>query len=73
VEDRAEGQEKNWDVFCPIVGKRVCSEFSDDRFTMYEFAFKDLGFRLPFSDLAAGVFGWLKLALSQLHPNSLAF
>ncbi|MCH81998.1 hypothetical protein A2U01_0002793 [Trifolium medium] len=40
---------------------------------MYEFAFKELGFRLPFSDLAVGVFEWLRLAPSQLHLNSLAF
>ncbi|MCI11830.1 hypothetical protein A2U01_0032932, partial [Trifolium medium] len=66
-------QEQNWDVYCPTAGKRVCSEFFDDGFSMYEFAFKELGFRLPFSDLATGVFGWLKLAPSQLHPNSLAF
>ncbi|MCI86157.1 hypothetical protein A2U01_0107436, partial [Trifolium medium] len=56
VEDGEEGQGRNWDVYCPTAGKRVCSEFSDDGFAMYEFAFKDLGFRLPFSDLATGVF-----------------
>ncbi|MCI69523.1 hypothetical protein A2U01_0090785, partial [Trifolium medium] len=39
VEDTEEGQEQNWDVYCPTVGKRVCSEFSDDGFAMYEFAF----------------------------------
>ncbi|MCH85859.1 hypothetical protein A2U01_0006711 [Trifolium medium] len=73
VEDTKEGQQQNWDVYCLTAEKRVCSEFSDDGFAMYEFAFKELGFRFPFSDLAAGVFGWLKLAPSQLHPNSLAF
>ncbi|MCH82876.1 hypothetical protein A2U01_0003689 [Trifolium medium] len=73
VEHREDGQEPNWDVYCPTAGKRVCSEFSDNGFIMYEFAFKELGFRLPFSTLATGVFGWLKLAPSQLHPNSLAF
>ncbi|MCI93352.1 hypothetical protein A2U01_0114650, partial [Trifolium medium] len=57
----------------PLEGKRICSAFSEDGFSMYEFAFKDLKFRLPFSNLAIGVFGWLNLALSQLHPNSLAF
>ncbi|MCI21342.1 hypothetical protein A2U01_0042509, partial [Trifolium medium] len=68
-----EGREHNWDVYCPTAEKRVCSEFSDDGFAMYEFAIKELGFGLPFSNLATGVFGWLKLAPSQLHPNSLAF
>ncbi|MCI39374.1 hypothetical protein A2U01_0060605, partial [Trifolium medium] len=44
---------ENWEVYCPAEGKRVCSPYSDDGFTMYEFAFKDLKFRLPFSNLAA--------------------
>ncbi|MCI56918.1 hypothetical protein A2U01_0078169, partial [Trifolium medium] len=47
VEDVGEGQEQNWDIYCPTAGKCVCSEFSDDGFAMYEFAFKELGFRLP--------------------------
>ncbi|MCI61645.1 hypothetical protein A2U01_0082902, partial [Trifolium medium] len=34
VEDTEEGQEPNWDVYCPTAGKRVCSEFSDDGFAM---------------------------------------
>ncbi|MCH95064.1 hypothetical protein A2U01_0016037, partial [Trifolium medium] len=73
VEDREEGQEKNWDVYCPTEGRRICSKFSEDGFAMYEFVFKDLRFRSPFSHLAVGVFGWLNLAPSQLHPNSLPF
>jgi hypothetical protein len=40
---------------------------------MYEYAFKELGLLLPFSELAMGVFGHLKLVPSQLNPNSLAF
>ncbi|MCI02597.1 hypothetical protein A2U01_0023630 [Trifolium medium] len=68
-----EGNVENWEVYCPAEEKRVCSPYSDDGFAMYEFAFKDLKFRLPFSNLAAGVFGWLHLAPSQLHQNSLAF
>ncbi|GAU28895.1 hypothetical protein TSUD_293470 [Trifolium subterraneum] len=73
VEDRGEGDPENWEVHVPEEGKRVCSEFSEGGFAMYEFAFKDLGFRLPFSDFAVGVFDRLRLAPSQLHPNSLAF
>ncbi|MCI51717.1 hypothetical protein A2U01_0072961, partial [Trifolium medium] len=30
VEDREEGQEGNWDVYCPTEGRRICSEFSED-------------------------------------------
>ncbi|MCI30842.1 hypothetical protein A2U01_0052053, partial [Trifolium medium] len=72
VEDR-NGQSANWEVYCPLEGKRICSTFSENGFSMYEFVFKELKFRLPFSDLAAGVFGRLNLSPSQLHPNSLAF
>jgi hypothetical protein len=36
--------------------KRVCSTFSEDGFAMYEYAFKELGLRLPFGELAMGVF-----------------
>ncbi|MCI53623.1 hypothetical protein A2U01_0074870, partial [Trifolium medium] len=37
-----EGLVKNWDTYCPVVGKRVCSPYSEDGFAMYEFAFKEL-------------------------------
>jgi hypothetical protein len=40
---------------------------------MYEFIFKELGLRLPFSLLATEIFAFLRLALSQLHPNAMAF
>ncbi|GAU47136.1 hypothetical protein TSUD_379140 [Trifolium subterraneum] len=73
VEDKGEGDPENWEVHVPEEGKRVCSEFSEGGFAMYEFAFKDLKFRLPFSDFVVGVFERLRLAPSQLHPNSLAF
>ncbi|GAU29988.1 hypothetical protein TSUD_160730 [Trifolium subterraneum] len=73
VEDRGEGDLENWEVHVPEEGKRVCLEFSVGGFAMYEFAFKDLKFRLPFSDFVVGVFDRLRLAPSQLHLNSLAF
>ncbi|CAJ2640823.1 unnamed protein product [Trifolium pratense] len=68
-----EAGSENWEVHAPAEGERVCSSYAGGRFTMYEMAFKELGFRLPFNDLEAGVFGRLKVAPSQLHPNSLAF
>ncbi|XP_045813794.1 uncharacterized protein LOC123907539 isoform X2 [Trifolium pratense] len=36
-------------------------------------AFKGMGYRLPFNNLEAEIFGRLKVAPSQLHPNALAF
>jgi hypothetical protein len=73
VEDREEGAPCHWRAWSPVEGKRVCSTFSEDGFAMYEYAFKELGLRLPFSELAMGVFGHVKLAPSQFNPNSLAF
>ncbi|GAU22953.1 hypothetical protein TSUD_326820 [Trifolium subterraneum] len=73
VEERGEGDPENWEVHTPFEGKRVCSEFSEGGFAMYEFAFNDLKFRMPFSDFTVGVFDRLRLAPSQLHPNLLAF
>jgi hypothetical protein len=73
VKERAEGAPCHWRAWSPLEEKRVCSAFPEDGFAMYEYAFKELGMRLPFSELAMGVFGHLKLAPSQLNPNSLAF
>jgi hypothetical protein len=49
------------------------STFSEDGFAMYEYICKELGFRMPFSEFTMGVFRRLKLAHSQLNPNSMAF
>lgn len=40
---------------------------------MYDFAFKEVGLRLPFTNLQQSVFNWLQLSPSQLHPNAFAF
>jgi len=40
---------------------------------MYEVVFKDMGFRLPFSDFQREMLRWTKLSPSQIHPNSYAF
>ncbi|MCI85158.1 hypothetical protein A2U01_0106437, partial [Trifolium medium] len=61
---------QNWEVHCPQPTQRICSKFPEEGFGMYEFVFKDLRLRLPFSGFASGVFGWMNLAPSQLHPNS---
>ncbi|MCH79894.1 hypothetical protein A2U01_0000655 [Trifolium medium] len=43
IEDVQPGEPDDWDI-CPSASHCVCSEFSDDEFAMYEFAFSDLGF-----------------------------
>ena len=40
---------------------------------MYEIVFKDLGLWLPFNDFQVGMFNYLNLAPSQIHPNAIAF
>ncbi|MCH90828.1 hypothetical protein A2U01_0011751 [Trifolium medium] len=72
VEERRDGL-KNWEVDISHEGARICSKFDEEGFAMYEFVFKNLRFRLPFSNFAMGVFRWLRLAPSQLHSNSMAF
>ena len=57
----------------PTSDARICSEFTEDAFPMYEIVFKDLGLRLPFNDFQVGVFNHLNLAPLQLHPNAIAF
>jgi hypothetical protein len=64
----------HWDIIIPGRGDRVCWQFERwGAFSMYQIAFEELGYRLPFNDFEIGVFDHLKLAPSQLHPNSLAF
>jgi hypothetical protein len=69
-EDPAPG---NFAVYNPGPQHRICSTFHQDGFGMYEFVFIELQLRLPFSSLAVEIFDFLKLAPSQLHPNSMAF
>ncbi|MCI58467.1 hypothetical protein A2U01_0079722, partial [Trifolium medium] len=40
---------------------------------MYEIAFQQMGYQMPFTDLETAVFGHLRVSPSQLHPNSMAF
>ncbi|MCI80561.1 hypothetical protein A2U01_0101832, partial [Trifolium medium] len=40
---------------------------------MYQIAFEQLDYRMPFTDLETAVFRHLRVKPSQLHPNSLAF
>lgn len=51
----------------------MCSRFSGDRFALYEYIFKEIGYRLPFTSFQIVAFANLQVALSQLHPNAFAF
>lgn len=73
VEDMAEGAVRHWESFPPDATQRICSAYRKLRFPMYEFAFKEVGMRLPFNDFEIGIFNFLRAAPSQLHPNALAF
>ena len=63
-----------WEIMIPGRRSRVCQRFERwGAFSMYQIAFEEFGYRLPFNDFEVGVFSHLRLAPSLLHPNTLAF
>ena len=68
-----EGFCRNFTILRPTPTERICTEFEEDHFPMYEVVFKDSGLRFPFNDFQMGVLNHLNLAPSQLYPNSIAF
>ncbi|CAJ2641455.1 unnamed protein product [Trifolium pratense] len=64
---------EDFEVRIPTARHRICGNWAWGTIPMYEIAFKHLGIRLPFTDLEVSIFRHLRLAPSQLHPNSLAF
>ncbi|PNY07559.1 hypothetical protein L195_g004059 [Trifolium pratense] len=73
VEQRRPNEPVNWTMRLAGDDERVCSSFDGHEFAMYEYVFKEMGFRLPFSPFAVSVLKALQVAPSQLHPNSWAF
>jgi len=67
------GPSEDWELVLLSTSNRVCSEYDDYVFPIYEVVFKDMGFQLPFSDFQREVLCWTKLSPSQIHPNSYAF
>jgi len=63
---------EDWEVVLPT-SDRVCSEYENHVFPMYDVVFKDMGFRLCFSNFQREVLCWTKLSPSQIHPNFYAF
>ncbi|MCI39099.1 hypothetical protein A2U01_0060328, partial [Trifolium medium] len=64
---------EDWEIRIPGSSRRICSAWGWGTIPMYEIAFQQLGYRIPFTDLETAVFGHLRVSPSQLHPNSLAF
>ncbi|KEH20378.1 putative transposase (putative), gypsy type [Medicago truncatula] len=67
------GNMEDWELMLPSTSDRVCSKYENYVFPMYEVVFKDMGFRLPFSEVQREMLRWTKLSPSQIHPNSYAF
>jgi len=67
------GKIEDWEVVLPSTSDRVCSEYNNYVFPLYEVVFKDMGFQLPLSDFQREVLHWTKLSPSQIHPNSYVF
>lgn len=44
VEDRGPSSSRNWVVIYPSEIESICSRFSGDRFSIYEYVFKEIGF-----------------------------
>jgi len=58
------GEAQDWEVVLPSTSDRACLEYQNHVFPMYEVDFKDMGFRLPFSDFQREVLPWTKLSPS---------
>ena len=63
------GFQKFFIVMRPSIDARICSEFTEYGFPMYEIVFRDLGLKLPFSDFQVGMFSHLHLSTLQLQPT----
>ena len=50
----------------PSTSDRVCLEYENYAFPMYEVVFKDMGFRIPFSNFQREVLRWTKLSSTQI-------
>ena len=68
-----EERREDWEVYIPAAVHRICSIYEADCIPVFDIWFRELGFRLPFTDLQVGIFDHLRLAPSQLHPNVIAF
>lgn len=51
----------------------MCDTYTHNLIPMYEIVFREMGFRVSFTDFLISDFNHLELAPSQLHPNSIAF
>jgi hypothetical protein len=58
------GDAKDWELVLPSTSDRVCSEYRNYVFPMYEVVFRDMGFRLPFTNFQREMLRWTKLSPS---------
>ncbi|RHN40765.1 hypothetical protein MtrunA17_Chr8g0358361 [Medicago truncatula] len=56
-------------VVVPSTSDRVCSEYDNHVFPVYEVVFEDMGFQLPFFDFQREALRWTKLSPSQINPQ----
>lgn len=55
---------EEWRVVLPAESERICFSYPEDRFTMHDVFFPEIGLQLPFTDLQVAVFNYLHLAPS---------
>jgi hypothetical protein len=67
------GDARDWELILSSTSDRVCLEYEDHVFPMYEVVFKDMGFWLPFSNFQRDILRWTKLSPTQIHPYSYTF
>lgn len=64
------GELSLWILTTPSEDDRICSKYSNYTILLYEYLFLTLGATLPFSAFKVGVFNYLMVAPSQIHPPS---
>ncbi|MCI86667.1 hypothetical protein A2U01_0107948, partial [Trifolium medium] len=51
---------KDWEIRIPEASRRICTAWGWGTIHMYEIAFQQLGYQMPFTDLETAVFGHLR-------------
>ncbi|MCI33680.1 hypothetical protein A2U01_0054897, partial [Trifolium medium] len=51
---------EDWEVRIPGASRRICTSWGWGTIPMYQIAFEELGYRMPFTDLETAVFWHLR-------------